>query len=528
MNPLRTIWTHWIPGLAPALLAGSIAVCLGGCSNAPPRHVPAAHPNVIVILVDDLGYGDVNLGIEGIDAFQNPYIKTPNLAALAAEGLVLTHHYAAAPVCSPSRAGLLTGRTPARHNIHLYIRDLLDNERYFLHGEEVTIAETLKQAGYRTAVFGKWHLNGADWEDRESWTGWTGSYPKQQGFDQGIVSKENPHYTRELQVNTQQVPGDFFDLEGRPLGPLKGYTTDIITDRAIEWIGDGSASEQPFFLYLPYDAVHVRVAAPDRFLLMYDTGDPRKDMYFANVSHLDEAIGRLLLHLERASLADDTIVVFTSDNGPDVLNRWEATYFCYGVSYPLNGQKYQLFEGGIRVPGIVRWPGMIEPRVSHEPNSTLDLLPTFADIAEVGIPTDRTIDGASLKDLWLADSPVQRTQPLYWQYENHRTFQYVGEGYDRRFDNQLPELTPPDRPNTVIRDGDYVLRGFHSEQFSVPERFELYNIVEDPGEETELSATEPGRLREMKAALLAIYADVASDSSKTKQAITDRRGSIRF
>ena len=129
-------------------------------------------PNIVILLADDLGYGDVNLELPGLKEFANPHIKTPHLASLAEESLVFRHHYAAAPVCSPSRAGLLTGRTPTRCNIDLYINDRRDNDRRFLAGEEITVAEIAKQAGYQTVVFGKWHLNGADWETAENWNGW--------------------------------------------------------------------------------------------------------------------------------------------------------------------------------------------------------------------------------------------------------------------------------------------------------------------------------------------------------------------
>lgn len=477
-------------------------------------------PNIVYILVDDLGYGDINLGLKEIEEFKNPYIKTPNLAKLAQQSLVFRHHYCASPVCSPSRAGLLTGRTPTRCNINQYINDKRENEKFFLRGEENTIPEILKQRNYQTAIFGKWHLNGADWEEKGNWTGWTGSFPKQQGFDHGMVTKEDPHFTRLLNVNTQKHPGDFFDVDGNPLGPIKGYSSDIISDSAIEWVKEHQSENQPFFLYLSYDAVHIRIMAADKYTNMYNTGNARKDEYYANVTHLDAAIGRFLDSLEQLGLSENTIVCFSSDNGPDVLHGWDATYFCYGTSYPLYGQKYQLYQGGIRVPGMVCWPGKIQPGISDEPNSTLDVLPTLADIANVDLPSDQTLDGTSIKDHLLHGEQINRTKPLYWQYEYPREYAgKVGKGFNRRFDDLKQGKRKDMRPHVVIREGDYILYGLHTERFQVPIEFQLYNIVDDPDESTELSMAKPELFQSMKKKLIDMYTDVNNDRRKSEIAI---------
>ena len=479
------------------------------------------HPNIVYILVDDLGYGDVNLKLPGIREFSNPHIKTPCLAKLAKESLVFRHHYAASPVCSPSRAGLLTGRTPTRCNINQYINDKRENDEFFLRGEEVTIPELLKTRGYQTALFGKWHLNGADWEKPQSWDGWTGSFPKQQGFDHGMAGKEDPHFTRRLNVNTQKHPGDYFSVDGEPLGAIKGYSSDIITDRAVAWLRDGRDRSRPFFLYLPYDAVHIRVAAADKYEEMYDTGDARKDAYYANVTHVDAAIGRLIDALEKMGLAKDTIVFFSSDNGPDVLRCWDATYFCYGTSYPLAGQKYQLYEGGIRVPGMVRWPGRIRSGVSDEPNSTLDVLPTLCELTGARMPTDRAIDGTSILGHLLDGSPVERQTPLYWQYEYAREYEVFGEGYERRLNGRKVKREES-RPRVAIRQGDYVLLGYSERRFTLPREFRLYNVVQDPEQTEDLSDREPERFEAMKAKLETMYHDVNQDRRRTEAAIRKR------
>lgn len=501
------------------LIAVLLVTQIGQLAHSQSEEQNTDTPNIICILVDDLGYGDVNLQLDRLEAFNNPNIKTPNLARLAEESLVFTNHYAASPVCSPSRSGLLTGRTPTRTNINLYINDTKENNKYFLHGNEITIAELLKTRGYQTAIFGKWHLNGADWEVPENWTGWTGSFPRQQGFDHGIVSKEDPHFTRKLKVNTQKHPGDFFTVDGQPLGPIKGYTSDIISAAAIAWIEQQNESNTPFFAFLSYDAVHIRIAAADKYESLYNTGNARKDAYYANITHLDAAVGDLLDALDQNGLAENTLLIFSSDNGPDVLNGWDATYFCYGTSYPLFGEKYQLYEGGIRVPGMVRWPGRIRPGVWHGPNSSLDILPTLAELTAIPLPSDRAIDGESILQYLLHNQPVDRTEPMYWQFEYHREYLKVeGDGYQRR-------IVGPDRSKETllhrvkIREGDYTLYGLSAKKFSQPTHFRLYNLKDDPNERKELSTEQPEKLIALRKKLLKKYAAVQQDRLKTEALI---------
>jgi arylsulfatase A len=382
----------------------------------------------------------------------------------------------------------------------------------------MTIAEISKSRGYQTAIFGKWHLNGADWEVSKNWQGWTGSFPKQQGFDYGIVSKEDPHFTRRLRVNTQKHPGDFFTVDGKPSGAIKGYSSDIISNYAIRWLKEGRDYSKPFFMYLSYDAVHIRVAAADKYEAMYDTGDARKDSYYANVTHVDAAIGRVVEAIDRMGLSENTIIFFSSDNGPDVLRCWDATYFCYGTSYPLTGQKYQLYEGGIRVPGMVRWPGRIKPRISDEPNSTLDVLPTICELIGAELPNDRATDGASIANHLLYGKSIKRKRPLYWQYEYPREYESTGQGYERRLNGQKTK-TLKNRPHVAIRQDDYVLLGYDSRQFKLPDSFKMFNVVKDPEQQIELSRKEPNRFSAMKSKLISMYNDVNKDRIKAEATI---------
>jgi arylsulfatase A len=470
-------------------------------------------PNIIYILVDDLGYGDVNFGIESLNAFKNPFIKTPHLEKLASEGLVLTDHYTSSPVCSPSRAGLLTGRTPTRSNINRWIGDHDFEGNEYLRSSEITIAEKCLEAGYQTAIYGKWHLNCQDWSMTENWRTKEGTFPNQQGFQKGMVSKENPHLTPFLKSNSQKNPGDYYSMNGKWLGTLKGYTSQIITDSALVYL-EKRDKTKPFFLYLPYDAVHERIYNPDIYDEMYNTGDPNKDVYYANVTYLDAQIGRFLEGLKEMGLEQNTIVFFSSDNGPEIMRLWDGSWRSYGTSFPLYGQKRTLYEGGIRVPGIIRWPGKIEPGISHEPNSTLDVMPTICELIGMKPPTDREIDGASMVPLMLEGKSVQRSKPLYWQYEFPECYNIIGEGYDSRMDGRNSNAKMY-KSGVTIRSGNYALRGIFKGKFEVPEEFVLFDVVNDPVEKHELSKQKPELFGKLKSQLIHLHKSANADRLRT-------------
>ncbi|SFZ89454.1 arylsulfatase A [Flaviramulus basaltis] len=474
-------------------------------------------PNIIYILADDLGYGDVNFDFQELNEFNNPYIKTPNLAALAHQSVVFTQHYASSPVCSPSRAGLLTGKVPNRVNIDLFISDKKDNDRIFLSGKEVTIAELVKEEGYSTAIFGKWHLNGADWNDPNSWTGKTGSFPKQQGFDYGMVTKENPHLTTDLDKNSQKNPGDFFDLDGNPLGVIKGYSSKIITDNALQWLSKTQEKSDPFFLFLSYDAVHEFISNPDEYNNMYKSGDPDKDQYYANVTYLDHQIGRLMKALDAMKLRENTIIFFSSDNGPEVWRTNSGSGRSFGTSYPLHGQKRQLFEGGIKVPGLVSWKDKISPRICDAPIVNYDVLPTICDIANVNLNSELKIDGVSIYQYLLNNSPIERKKPLYWQFEKRRqNWELMGEGYNQRYVGNKP-LKEGIPPQVVIRQNNYVLHGYSDKLYSKPNSYKLYDIEKDPLMTKDLSTYKPSLFEELVSKLEDMYEDVNIDRVKSAQ-----------
>ena len=439
----------------------------------------AARPNVVLINVDDLGYGD--LGVQG-----HPVIKTPHLDALAAAGLRFTQHYAPSALCSPSRAGLLTGRTPYRTGIKSWIPEA---SGIFLHKQEVTLATLLKRAGYATALVGKWHLN-SDLADAAQ------PQPADHGFDHAYGHNA-------FQVPHNHNPTNIY-RNGRLLPPQEGYTAQLYADEAIAWLEQRSAAREPFFLYLAMAEPHTSIANPPEYNAMYaafsrgpvvpiPNGGPRPPEallvprgpgeYYANITYLDAQLGRVLAALDRLGHRDDTLVVFTSDNGP-VTSAWENWYEvnAHGDTGGFRGRKHHLHEGGIRVPAIVRLPGVVRAgTVTAAPVTSLDFLPTIAALCGAAVPSDRAIDGADLGAL-LRGGAAPAARPFYWA---------------------LPTKTGRD---FAYREGDWKLL-LNTEQKPV----ELYDLARDPLELTNRLAAEPARAAALAAAFRAHHAAVLAD-----------------
>jgi len=441
----------------------------------------AERPNFVVLLCDDLGYGD--LGCYG-----HPQIKSPRLDKLATEGIRFTECYAAAPVCSPSRAGLLTGRNPGRAGIYDWISN---NHPMHLGANEVTIATLLKQAGYATCQIGKWHLNGKfNQADQPQ--------PGDHGFQHWMSTQNNAGPSHANPRN--------FVRNGTPLGDQQGYSCDLVTAEAIRWLSDLRDKGKPFFLYVCYHETHEPVASPADLVGQYpDAKKPGEAEYYANVANVDRAIGRLLDKLDELKLSERTLVFFTSDNGPETLLRYASGKHCHGSPGALRGMKLHLYEGGIRVPGILRYPTRVKGgQTIDEPVCSLDFLPTFCELGGVKLPEGRPLDGASFTPLF-DGQPIVRTTPLYWQY-----FRSIGE------------------PKAALRVGDYVILGKWDGPQLPPgaglahgdceiikaaklSGFELYNLKTDPGQKTDLAAAEPGKLKELSDLLVAKYQEVQKE-----------------
>lgn len=443
----------------------------------------AARPNVILINTDDLGYGD--LGCYG-----HRVIRTPNLDKLASQGLRFTQFYAPSALCSPSRAALLTGRTPYRTGIKSWIPG---NSGIYLHNSEITIATLLKKSGYATALIGKWHLN-SDLGDA------TQPQPRDHGFDYAYGHNA-------FQLPTNHNPTNVY-RNGELLPEQKGYTAQLYADEAIRWLEQRRAGE-PFFLYLAPAEPHTSIENPPEFNAMYSgytrgpvvpipNGGPQPPEallvprgpgeYYANVTYLDLQIGRVLAALNKLGHFEDTIVIFTSDNGP-VTSAWENWYEvnAHGDTGGYRGRKAHLYEGGIRVPAIVRWPGNVKAGTTTSvPATAMDLFVTLADLCGATVPTDRAIDGVDIAGV-LRGGANPAPRDFYWA------------------------LPTKDGRDYAFRRGDWKLL-----LDANLEPVELYDLSRDPLELTDRKKSEPARVAELTAAFRAHHTAVLADPLRPK------------
>ncbi len=428
----------------------------------------ATPPNIIYIVADDLGYSE--LGCYG-----QKIIKTPHIDRLAEEGMRFTQHYSGQAVCAPARCALLTGM----HMGHAWIRDngsvkerVKDEEAWKWRGqtplpdEAVTFAEVLKKQNYATAAYGKWGLG---------YEGSTGD-PLKQGFDDfgGFLCQEHAHnhYPRFLWKSGQQVamPGNDRTLYG------ESYSQDYFIDWSKEFIRKNQSG--PFFLYLPVAIPHLSIQVPESSLAAYENAVPEADYlhkgylqhpkpragYAAMISHLDQGVGEIMALLKDLNLDQNTIVFFSSDNGPtfDRLGGSDSDFF--ESAGPFRGRKGELLEGGIRVPLIARWPGKIAANTTSDHISAFwDLLPTLADLAGTAPPEG--IDGLSFLPTLLGKDGQRQHEYLYWEF-----IAYGGQ--------------------QAVRMGDW--KGLRRDiKTSQALTTELYNLAQDPGETINLAETHP-------------------------------------
>lgn len=439
---------------ALGLLAGLLAAS-APAGSAP----PAPRPNLLLIVTDDQGPWD--LGSAG-----NPQLDTPQLDALARDGVSFARYYVA-PVCSPTRAGLMTGRYAFRTGLY--------NTRFggdSLALGEVTVAELLRKAGYRTGLFGKWHLGR-----------YHGYQPHQRGFDEFLG-----HYQGHIE---RYEYADQFVHNGRPV-TTRGYVTELVTDAALEFIDDTRRRSPgtPFFGYVAYsaphspyqlDTSHAHQPQGDALITKYLRRglELQQARLYAMIERIDTNVGRLLAHLDRTGLARDTVVVFQSDNG-GVSRHWTGHF---------RGFKAQVYEGGVRSPLFVRWPGrfpggaVVRAQASH-----VDLMPTFCELAGAPLPGDRPIDGRSLVPLLRAGRGDQH-QPFVYHTWNR--------------------LAPSPDANWAISDQRYKLVGPSGAAAKrKADGWQLFDLEEDPGERSDLAASQPERVRALRAEFLRWYGDV--------------------
>ncbi|MCY4160005.1 MAG: sulfatase-like hydrolase/transferase [Bacteroidetes bacterium] len=428
----------------------------------------AEFPNIILIMTDDQGWGDT--GYNG-----HPYLKTPNLDEMASNGLVFSRFYAASPVCSPTRGSVMTGRHPLRYGIchancgHLKV-------------EEITLAELVKEAGYSTGIFGKWHLGTLTREMIDGNRGGRPEYevhyspPSDHGFDTYFVT-ESKVPTWDPMITPSSFAGDVSPTlkEGESFNTfywsesgeiitdnLEGDDSRVIMDRVIPFIESAVEEEQPFFGIIWFHTPHLPVVAGGYYKEQYKDLSEDQQHFYGALTAMDEQVGRLRKTLRELEIAERTVLFFTSDNGPEGAT---VTGRSQGTTNGLKGRKRSLYEGGIRVPGLMEWPGKIKPGSRlGSPSFTSDYFPTIASIISINIEKyDRPFDGV---DLWpqIIGAAERREKKLAFRFQQQVSL--MDENY-----------------KIYSNDGG--------------QNFELYNITRDPSESDNIATSHPSKLNEM-------------------------------
>ncbi|MFK8113672.1 MAG: sulfatase-like hydrolase/transferase [Rubripirellula sp.] len=430
---------------------------------------PAADkPNFIVFLADDLGWGD--LGCYG-----HPKIQTPNLDKFASEGVRFTQAYAACGVCSPSRSSVLTGRTPYRNGVWRWLP--VGNEAH-LRESEITIPETLRPLGYQTMHSGKWHLNGYFNSKQQP-------QPDDHGYDWWFATQNNATPTHKDPIN--------FVRNRKEVGPLKGFSAPLVAQEASSWLTTERDPDQPFFITVWTHEPHLPIESDPKFQELYqEIENPGVRQHHGNVTQLDHAFGDLMQTVDELGLRDNTFVIFTSDNGPEgsgkgnLKNPNSQQNRTWGSTGGLRGRKRDSHEGGIRVPGIIRWPGEIQAGTQSDvPIIGSDIFTTVLEIAGATVPTDRTIDGVNLLPA-CHQKELVRPVPLFWR----------------------THIAPP-ASHAAMRIGDWKIVADQELQ-----KFQLYLIAKDMKEEHDLALEMPKKLAEMKAKFLEVWEGVENEGPK--------------
>ncbi|MCK0144537.1 sulfatase [Arenibacter sp. F26102] len=428
---------------------------------------PTKQPNIIFILADDLGWAD-------LPNYGNEFNEAPNIETLASQGMQFTNAYAANPVCSPTRASIQTGQYPARIGINDFIPGhwlpyeklkVPTNKTQFLPLSYETIGEAMKRSGYATGYFGKWHLGHTEKH-----------YPKNQGYDTSVVQRGGSFFN----FNDEMYPKTDF--------PKDKSLSEAITDLGLDFIEKNQ--KKPFFLFLAHYDVHVQLDAQNELIDKYvkkpkASNYPSNAVYAAMIENIDSSVGRIMTNLKKLNLEDDTIIVFFSDNGglvsrydkkpllaKDKLHYYKSDSLQYIASSnkPLRAEKGTLFEGGIREPFIVKWPGKTKPgTISESIISSIDLFPTFVDMAKGTFSETQMIDGKSIVPELLGEQP-DTERAIFWHYPVYH------HGV----------------PASAIRKGNYKLIHFLDD-----DHLELYNLKTDIGELKNIASFQTEKANEL-------------------------------
>lgn len=423
----------------PKLLLIPIAYLLFSCGPQDEKSIKSELPNIVFIFADDLGYGDIG-------CFGATDIATPNIDRIAAEGIKFTSFLSASPVCSPSRAGLLTGRMPQRMGINaVFFPESLTG----MDPEEITIAEILKEKGYRTGVVGKWHLGHME-----------KFLPLNQGFDEYFGIPYSNDMASVVYMRGNEV--EEFKVD-------QHYTTKTYTEESLKFID--SAGNQPFFLYLAHNMPHVPIYASPEF-----EGKSKRGLYGDVIQELDWSVGEILKKLEEERILENTLIVFSSDNGP-----WLVMEDHGGSAGSLREGKQFTFEGGVRVPTVAMWKGKIDPGQVYEDLATqMDWFPTFCKLVGAEIPQDREIDGKDLSAVLFENGMREGDEFIYYMLSDQRGFRQGDWKIKRPFAGFAGSrgMKKVDAHDTL-----------------------LFNLKTDPGETTNLAKENPEKTAQMMRAM---------------------------
>ena len=425
------------------------AVGPGACRGRQARRSDGKRnrPNIVFIIADDMGWADVG--------YHGSQIETPNIDRLAKEGVRFGQHYVM-PTCTPTRVGLLTGRYPSRYGVTSPAYGKIFDD------DTVTVAEALRRSGYRTSISGKWHMGSPP-----EWTPLKYGFDSSYGYFHGQIDPYTHHY--KTGVRSWHRNDEYVEEEG--------HATDLITDEAVRVIE--SEHDKPFFLYVAYSVPHFPLDEPDQWTARYKERikEPSRRWLAASITHMDHGIGRIVEALDEQGLRRDTLVVFVSDNGGQ--KSWHSTeqykgryadkpHTVLGDNRPLRGWKGDVYEGGIRVPALVCWPGVLQPGQCNAPVHIVDWMPTLCTLAGYSGETDLKWDG---RDVWPAiRDPEAASAPrsLYWKAPNF----------------------------SAVRRGDWKLIAANK-----GDDVELYNLASDPYETKDLAREQPQRVAQLQALL---------------------------
>lgn len=449
----------------PKLIWTSSLFALGWFHVGDVSATAAEHPNIVFIYADDLGFGD-------LASHGHPTIRTPNLDRLASQGTDFHQFTVVNPVCSPSRAAILTGQFPSRLSIHQHFATAESNRERdmpdWLDPAVPMLPRTLKQAGYRTAHYGKWHLTGGGIDDVPK--------PDQYGYDDAATyTGGGRHVFSETPYAAMIASNAAHDQQAA------SYLSVAATDHAIKFIRE--SGDTPFYINLWLHETHALVTATDEQKQAYASVDEPERTYYAAVTRADDQVGRIMTVLQELKLADNTIVVFSSDNGPEKSNErvGHKLYHSRGATGDRRGRKRSLLMGGVNVPMIVRWPGKVPAGRIDKTTAMagVDMMPTLLQAAGVEAPADLVADGETVLAAWKGES-FDRSKPVFWYWQGNH-------GGD-------------DWPALAMREGRWMMIADETKQ-----RRELYDVVNDPSQSQDVAPENAERVATMMSAIEAWF-----------------------